>query len=79
MEQCLGYALAMNRPTIPYRITRMRAGESTYTDLADPEIRFIVRTLEGEGYGFELEPFDGGVFFHCWRSPHKITDSKGTP
>lgn len=63
----------MDRPIIPNRITRMRAGESTYTDLSDIQIQWLIDFLKEEGYDFDKQPWDGGVFLHCTRSPNRVS------
>lgn len=60
----------MTKPYIPYRWTRLRAGESTFTDMPDSLLQEIL--AEMKGYEFDLQPWDGGVWLHCHKSPNRV-------
>lgn len=64
----------MDKPNIPNRWTRMRAGEFTFSDLSNPEIQRAFSYLRAQGYDFDAEPdLDGGMWIHCNKSPNRVT------
>lgn len=59
----------MDKNYFPPHWAEMCPQDFTYTDKPLAFIQGVVKFLEGEGFGFHVEPYHEGHFLHCTKSP----------